>query len=425
MGRKLLDGLWVAAQPIVDLSTGDVVGYETLIRGGPQSRWPAPAQLFDAARKQGLEAALEARCRVLGIGWGLRHLAPMQTLFLNIDGAHADLPINASALALAPSRIALEISESQNTLDNPECLRQIQRWREQGYRIVVDDYGVGYAGLGLLLTIQPDVVKIDRLLIADIDRHSSRQSVVAHIRELALDQGMTLVAEGIETEGELSVLQQIGIGLGQGYLLGRPQAEPAASQVRLPSKPPVEVPHAGVPSADWDILQKAAEMAYGTPFPAYVVTRARRIVAWNEVAAALTGWSRAQMEQHRCHDQRLNHRDLAGRPLCVGACPLVWTIVKNHAHKQQVIGTAADGSRLEVEVLSSPLWNPTTQQTIGAVEYFWPVKNGAAASPPEAQQTGVGNGRRDVEHPEAVTPGSNKAGDGIQPARSRVRMERW
>ncbi|MDA8195197.1 MAG: EAL domain-containing protein [Thermaerobacter sp.] len=374
MDSDFLEGLWVAAQPIVDLSTGDIIGYESLIRGQPASTWASPAQLFAEARRQGQGAALETQCRMLGLAWGSRHLTGKQKLFLNIDGAYSTLALTARP-PLTPSRIALEISEAHNTLEHPDCLQQIQRWRESGFQIVIDDYGVGYAGLGLVLAVQPHIVKIDRLLIAGIDHHTTRQSMVTHFRELALDQGITLLAEGIETEAELRVLQQIGIPLGQGFLLGRPQPAPISSPVRVAVRPSIDVPRRGLPPSDGEILQKAAEMAYETPFPTYVVTRSRQIVAWNQAAVAATGWSKYQMEQHRCHEQRLNHRDLKGHPLCVGACPLVWTMVKNHAHKQPVVGFAADGARLAIEILSTPLWNPVTHKMVGAVEYFWDLEN--------------------------------------------------
>jgi EAL domain-containing protein (putative c-di-GMP-specific phosphodiesterase class I) len=374
MDTEFLAGLWVAAQPIVDLSTGEIIGYETLIRGDPALPWTSPEQLFAEARARGLDAELEAQCRALGIDWALQHLTGTQKLFLNINGAYAGFPIDPHGRSLEPARVALEISEHHNTLASADCLQQIQRWREDGYAIVIDDYGVGYAGLGLLLATQPHIVKIDRSLIADIDHHTARQSVVAHFRDLALDQGITLVAEGIETAAELQVLQRIGIPLGQGFFLGRPQRESVASPVLLPTRGSGEVFRAALPASDQEILQKAAEMAYATPFPTYVVTRTRHIVAWNEAAAMLMGWSPSQLEQHRCHDQRLDHHDLTGRPLCVGACPLVWSMAKNRAHKERVIGFTTEGTPRELETLATPLWNPVTHKVVGAIEYFWEIE---------------------------------------------------
>ncbi len=381
MREAFLENLWVAAQPIIELSTGDVIGYETLIRGDPASRWATPAQLFAEARRRGLEARLEAQCRSLGIAWGLRHLSAGQKLFLNVHGGFPALPIAADHETLPPARVALEISEHHNTLENPEALHQIERWRGEGYDIVIDDYGVGYAGLGLLLAVQPHIVKMDRMLVEGIDQVPIRQSVVGHLRELAIDQGITLLAEGIETEAELRTLQQMAIPLGQGFYLGRPQAEPvASSRVGLAatsstgwiSWPTESSAHRhGLAPSDQEILEKAAHAVYATSFPAYVVTRTRTIVAWNAAAAHLTGWARDQMEHHRCRDQRLNHHDLQGNPLCVGACPLVWTMAKNQAHKQQVLGFSPEGARLPLEVLATPLWNPVTHRTVGAVEYFW------------------------------------------------------
>lgn len=386
MDAAFMDGLWVAAQPIVNLSTGEVVGYESLIRGKPSSSWTSPAQLFEEARNRGLEAELEMQCRTLGLEWGHRHLNSEQMLFLNINGDYAHVPINTDKLQLGPTRIALEISESQNILENADYLQQIHRWREEGYLLVLDDYGVGYAGLGLLLTVQPHIAKIDRLLIAGVEHDQMRQSMITHFRELALDQGVSLVAEGIETEAELRTIQKLGIPFGQGFFLGQPQANPVISP-----RPQVMTSASKKPSKLWalssdsdlrrltpsdqEIFQKSTEIVYATSFPAYVVTRTRRIVAWNQAATALTGWTQEQMEKHRCMDRRLNHRDLKGNPLCVAACPLVATIMNDYAHKQCVTTFTVDGSQIPIEILSTPLWNPTSHKTIGAIEYFWPVKS--------------------------------------------------
>ena len=400
MDAAFLDGLWVAAQPIVNLSTGEVIGYESLIRGQPSSAWISPAQLFEAARRQGREAALEMQCRTMGLQWGHRHLTPDQMLFLNIHGSYATLPINPAHIGLDPGRIALEISESHNILDNSEYLQQIQRWRKEGYPLVLDDYGVGYAGLGLLLTVQPHMAKIDRYLIAGIDHDKTRQSMIIHFQELARDQGVSLVAEGIETEAELRALQELDIRFGQGFFLGRPESYPVASPLphvaTNPSMQPSKLRTLSFDThwnrltpSDHNIFHKTAEIVYAAPFPAYVVTRTRRIVAWNQAATDLSGWTQEQMEQHRCLDQRLNHYDRQGHPLCVAACPLVATIVNDAPHKQCVTICAADGSRFPVEVLTTPLWNPLTQKTIGAIEYFWAVTNPATSDPDPPQSTVV------------------------------------
>lgn len=389
MSTELLDGLWVAAQPIVDLFTGRIIGYETLIRGDPKSTWISPAQLFEESRKRGLEAELEEKCRSLGLSWGRRHLKDKQMLFLNIHGGYTHLPINPKGIALDPSCIALEISESHNILENPEHLECIQQWREEGYHLVLDDYGVGYAGLGLLLTVKPHIAKIDRLLIAGIDHDNMRQSMITHFAELAHDQGVALVAEGVETVDELRMLQQMGIPLAQGFFFGQPAKEPVTSPMphiaMIPSAKSLKSwkssshsePDQFSPS-DYNIFRKTAEVVLATPFPAYAVTHTRHILAWNQAACALTGWTQEQMEQRQCWKQLVQHYDLHGRPISVPACPLVSTPIKDRGHKQYLSLCKADGSWLMVEVLATPLWNPMTHKTIGAIEYFWEVTSPSA-----------------------------------------------
>ena len=93
-----------------------------------------------------------------------------------------------------------------------------------GYRIAIDDLGAGYAGLGSFALLEPDVVKIDMSLIRNIHTDPLKQHVVESVVDLSHSLGIRVVAEGIETLSELSVVREIGCDYGQGYGLGRPQA---------------------------------------------------------------------------------------------------------------------------------------------------------------------------------------------------------
>ena len=226
MDPTFIDGLWIAAQPIVNLSTGEVIGYESLIRGQPPSAWISPAQLFAEAKRQGIEGPFDMHCRTLGLTWGQWHLSPEQRLFLTIHGDSATLPINTDKLQIDPTRIAREISPSHNVRENIEYWQQIQRWREEGYHIVLDDGGVGYAGWEWLLTAQPHRAQIARFLIAGIDHDQMRQSLITHSRELARDHGVVLGTEGLETASELRCVQQLDSPFGQGFFVEQPAANP-------------------------------------------------------------------------------------------------------------------------------------------------------------------------------------------------------
>jgi EAL domain-containing protein (putative c-di-GMP-specific phosphodiesterase class I) len=94
--------------------------------------------------------------------------------------------------------------------------------RKLGYRIAVDDLGAGYAALGALATLEPEIVKLDMSLIRDLDRHPTKRRVVAAIASLCRELGGRVVAEGVETEAEYTAVVDAGIDLIQGYLLAKP-----------------------------------------------------------------------------------------------------------------------------------------------------------------------------------------------------------
>ncbi len=374
MQPVFLDGLWIAAQPVVTLSTGAVMGYEALIRGAPDSPWAYPATLFPWADAHGQTERLERICRDLALAWGRDHLVDGQTLFVNINGAYAAMPINPSEIECVPQRVALEISEQYDILDNTALLNQLQEWRTQGHLLVIDDYGTGYAAAATVLAIHPQIIKLDRRLVADIDRRTDQQSIVSTIRDYTLDLGIQIIAEGIETPEELQVLQQMGIDMGQGFLLGRPQNLPVSGPLAIQGFPRLAPLVSTLP---YSLARWYAQMVYDTAFPAYLVTRSRKIVAWNAAAAEFTGWSQEIMEQSRCFDGHLAHESAAGQPLCLGACPLVWAMVHRSGSRDTVTLKTASGERRHATIVSMPIYDPVRQRVWGAVEYFWESSSGS------------------------------------------------
>jgi EAL domain-containing protein (putative c-di-GMP-specific phosphodiesterase class I) len=109
-------------------------------------------------------------------------------------------------------------------------------YRGVGIKIALDDTGSGYASLAVAMDLQPDIIKIDMSLVRAIDIDLARQSLVAAIQELAEKIGAAVVAEGVETVGQLEVLGQIGVRYGQGFLFGRARGVPAAPSAS-PSQP--------------------------------------------------------------------------------------------------------------------------------------------------------------------------------------------
>lgn len=229
-------GLWTALQPLVDLRNGTVVAHEALLRGALGTEWESPVVLFAKASQIGHRVTLEAIARDLGIR-RLQDLPDHQKLFLNIDALSPEIPALPGHPDVNPSRVVLEISEQQPVLSNPKLLDQVKLWRTHGHSIALDDYGSGYMGIGAILTLKPDLLKLDRVIIGDIDQDRVRQTVVRHLVHMCRDLDVTLLAEGIETLEELWTVQELGVPFGQGFLLGRPQREPVVGDMVLPPNP--------------------------------------------------------------------------------------------------------------------------------------------------------------------------------------------
>ncbi len=225
--------LWTALQPIVDLETGQVVAHEALLRGPQGTQWESPAALFHAANRLGHRDVLEATARKLALD-RLKDLPAHQKLFINVDAWSPDIPAMPGRPDIPPERVVLELSERQPILDNPALLDQVRHWRANGHSIALDDYGAGYMGVGALLMLEPDLIKLDHIMIADIDRDRKRQAIVQGLARLSGPLQATIIAEGLETPEEIACVRALGIRFGQGYALGRPQRDPAASPIMVP-----------------------------------------------------------------------------------------------------------------------------------------------------------------------------------------------
>ncbi|HTZ45532.1 MAG TPA: EAL domain-containing protein [Jatrophihabitans sp.] len=216
------------AQPIVELTSGTVAGFELLARfDGP---WQAtPDRWFAAAEHWLLNPPLQSRVLALGIA-ARAGLPPNTFLTVNLDPHLLDHPGVAEVLTGAGdlSRLVLELTEHTRSADAGRTAGVLERIRELGGLIAMDDAGTGYAGLSTLLQTRPDIVKLDRDLIEDLDRDPVKRALVEVLGDLTGRMDAWVLAEGIETRAELDCLVALGVPLGQGYLLGRPAAGLAA-----------------------------------------------------------------------------------------------------------------------------------------------------------------------------------------------------
>jgi EAL domain-containing protein (putative c-di-GMP-specific phosphodiesterase class I) len=213
------------AQPVVELGTGLVAGYELLSRfDGP---WrAAPDVWFAAAERWGQNPRLQARVLEKAIAARV-DLPPTTFLTVNVDPHLLADDLVAGALD-APtdlSRIVLELTEHTQVDEGGRGTATLDRARAAGALVAMDDAGTGYAGLQLLLELRPDIVKLDRALISGIDTDPVKRTLVEVFGDLVGRMDAWVLAEGIETRGELETLIGLGVPLGQGWALGRPQAQ--------------------------------------------------------------------------------------------------------------------------------------------------------------------------------------------------------
>lgn len=215
-------------QPIVHLESATVWALEALSRFEVEPDRP-PEEWFAEAHRVDLGVALELKA----LAAALSHLPRLggATVTVNLGpDALCSPDLDAVLEGVAPERLVLEVTEHELMGDVGRIRAAVERLRRARFRLAVDDIGAGYAGLAKIVNLAPEIIKLDRALVAHIDEDPTRQALVRAGVGFATALGASLVAEGIETEGELRTLVALGITLGQGFHVGRP--EPAGHWAR-------------------------------------------------------------------------------------------------------------------------------------------------------------------------------------------------
>ena len=221
----------MAFQPIYDLRENRVWGYEALIRGlGGEGAYSILSQVRAEQKYR-----FDQRCRVKAIELASRLFPRGDDLRLSINflpNAVYEPAACLRATLLAARRhdfplgaLMFEFTENEEIVDTGHLQRILSEYRRQGFITALDDFGAGFAGLGLLVDFQPDLIKLDMKLVRGIDASYPRQVVVASIATAARALGIEVLAEGVETEAEFTILQVAGIHLFQGYYFARPAFE--------------------------------------------------------------------------------------------------------------------------------------------------------------------------------------------------------
>ncbi len=220
-------------QPLGRLRDGHVFGHEALLRGPRGHALASPDALFAAAETQGVGFDLEVHAVKLALaGWAAQGMAGR--LFINLSAsalttllahpvAHGIWSL-VGELNIPTGRLVVEITEHERVADMPRLLRAVEMLRRMDVQLALDDFGDGRSSLRLWAEIKPDIVKIDKYFAQHIASHPEKVQTITALRRIAETFGTQMVAEGLETADELRALRDLGIELGQGYLLGRPQA---------------------------------------------------------------------------------------------------------------------------------------------------------------------------------------------------------
>jgi len=218
--------LQLVFQPIVDVARGVIAGYETLARfraadGSPSSA--TPDRWFAAADAAGIGARVEAlvvrRCLQLRYD-----LPPNCFLTVNVSPHLLTEPELADVLLaagdLAP--LVLELTEHQDVADLRPLLDVQDKLRDRGALVALDDAGSGYSGLQQLTAVRPQLIKLDRALVDGADQEPVKLALAQLLGEFGARIDAWLLAEGVETWGEMEAFSRLGVPLAQGFLLGRP-----------------------------------------------------------------------------------------------------------------------------------------------------------------------------------------------------------
>lgn len=239
-GEELGFDFTMAFQPIVDVAVGEVWGYEALVRGrNGEGAGQVLAQVTEANRY-----SFDQACRVKAIELAGAHMPAGSTkLSINFMPNAVYEPracIRASLGAAArvqfdPKRLMFEFTENERMTDTAHVQNIIATYKQMGFTTALDDFGAGYAGLGLLATFQPDLIKIDMELVRGVAVSPAKKAILNGIIAIAAELGVQVLAEGVESEAEMLALRAAGVSLLQGYLFAKPEVERFRPANKIPA----------------------------------------------------------------------------------------------------------------------------------------------------------------------------------------------
>jgi EAL domain-containing protein (putative c-di-GMP-specific phosphodiesterase class I) len=232
--NQVVDKLDYAFQPIIHSHTGKIYAVEALIRN--VQNIPGLSyidDLFNAAFNDDYLYELDLQLREKAIKKFSQIPFENLRLFYNLDNRiiyNKNLSFGNTSKILKKYKlnknvICFELSEKGTAIEQNALSTMIQRYREEGFTIAIDDFGIGVSGLKLLYFSEAHVIKLDRFFISNIDQDSKKKLFCSSIIEMAHIMGMQVIAEGIETAKEFYTCKDIGADFMQGYLVQKPTTE--------------------------------------------------------------------------------------------------------------------------------------------------------------------------------------------------------
>jgi EAL domain-containing protein (putative c-di-GMP-specific phosphodiesterase class I) len=239
-------------QPIVELATGELHEYECLFRPNMPRHPASITSVVEAAIATGRAIELDTFIvRVI-----LDRIGTLISTNAVPDGIHFAVAINTTPASLLdphfeakavaqmvrnagirPQQVTLECTEQQAVHDIVPLQRQVKALRKLGFGFAIDDAGAGYASFTLIAALRPTIIKIDREIVHGCAANDAKKALVEAFVSFGRRIDARLIAEGIETHRELQTLRSLGVEYGQGYLLGRPHADPRAPRSMAPKRP--------------------------------------------------------------------------------------------------------------------------------------------------------------------------------------------
>ena len=219
-------------QPIFSFGEARVLGYEALVRGPEGSIVETPFELFGAAQREGrlvelnivcIQEVLRAFARRGLPGLLFLNISPQLIVQKGFDQARAARFLEA--LGVEPRRVVIELTEDAS-FDFALVHESLMLYRAMGFRVAIDDLGEGFSSLRLWSELSPEFVKADKHFVTGIAHDAVKLQFLRAIQHIAESSGAAVIAEGIESGDDFRLVKELGIALGQGWFIGRPEAAP-------------------------------------------------------------------------------------------------------------------------------------------------------------------------------------------------------